>query len=135
MVPHDVQSTPVESFSPPLLDETMDNPVISQKHSPISPAQSTHLPISNASPDSDQRRLFLDICSGHRAPLSNAILQQHGDVVQFDLLVHAADDLLDDVQFSKLLKLGASGLVAYCDLKELMCPFDSFNHHRAVSHT
>ena len=101
----------------------MDTPVISQKHSPISPAQSTHLPISNASPDSDQRRLFLDICSGHRAPLSNAILQQHGDVVQFDLLVHAADDLLDDVHFSKLLKLGASGLVAYCGCSPSCCEY------------
>ena len=55
--------------------------------------------------------------------MSSAIHSMGGDVVQFDILLHPCDDLLDDVTFSKLMKLAASGSVAYCACSPACCEY------------
>ena len=59
------------------------------------------------------QRIFLDICCGVNSPLSTAVRSFHGDVMRFDILVHTTDNLLDAECFEQLLRLCASGLVAY----------------------
>ena len=80
----------------------------------------SEFPHPNPSP---HRRFFLDVCCGHRAPLSSAIRTLGGDVVQFDILLHNADDLLDDEAYSRLMKLAASGSVAYCACSPSCCEY------------
>ena len=58
-------------------------------------------------------RIFLDICSGSTRPLSTAVLAQGGDVCSVDILRCNAYDLLNDAFYLKLLRLAASGRVAY----------------------
>ena len=58
-------------------------------------------------------RIFLDVCSGSTRPLSTAILAQGGDVCSIDILRCTEYDLLDDSFFLKLLRICASGRVAY----------------------
>ena len=84
---------------------------------------SESLPPCDTPTSSNKRRFFLDVCCGHRAPLSTAVQSLGGDVIQFDILLHSADDLLDDAAFSKLLKLAASGSVAYCACSPSCCEY------------
>ena len=58
-------------------------------------------------------RIFLDICSGSNRPLSTAVLAQGGDVCSVDILRCNTYDLLNDEFYLKLLRLEASGRVAY----------------------
>ena len=58
-------------------------------------------------------RIFLDICSGSNRPLSTAVLAQGGDVCSVDILRCNTYDLLNDEFYLKLLRLAASGRVAY----------------------
>lgn len=58
-------------------------------------------------------RIFLDICSGASRPLSTALLALHADVISFDILLDHRMDLLSDPGYEALLKLCASGAVAY----------------------
>ena len=102
---------------------TDDLPVVSDHPVPSPVPDAVSLvpePVSSVSPNSvshhltKPHRIFLDICCGHRGPLSSAIHSLGGDVVQFDILLHSSDDLLDDKAYDKLMKLASSGLVAYC---------------------
>ena len=58
-------------------------------------------------------RIFLDVCSGSTRPLSQAILALGGDVCSIDILLCQDYDLLDDKFYLKLLRLAASGRIAY----------------------
>ena len=58
--------------------------------------------------------LFLDICSGPSAPLSTALDRMGHATLAIDLLISPEMDLLNDTYFENLLRLCASGLVAYC---------------------
>ena len=58
--------------------------------------------------------MFLDVCSGAQAPLSEALLGFDRAVLPIDILVSPEMDLLNDLFFEELLRLCASGLVAYC---------------------
>ena len=58
--------------------------------------------------------MFLDVCSGAQAPLSEALLGFDRAVLPIDILVSPEMDLLNDRFFEELLRLCASGLVAYC---------------------
>ena len=58
--------------------------------------------------------LFLDVCSGAHAPLSAALSGFDRAVLPIDILVSPEMDLLNDLFFEDLLRLCASGLVAYC---------------------
>ena len=58
-------------------------------------------------------RIFLDVCAGSSRPLSKALQQYNIDLLSFDILLDASMDLLDDSVFLQLLKLCASGVVAY----------------------
>lgn len=58
-------------------------------------------------------RIFLDICAGATRPLSRACLRRGTCVLSFDILIHSAMNLLDDVEYEQLLRLCASGSVAY----------------------
>ena len=58
-------------------------------------------------------RIFLDICAGVLRPLSQALLAYHCDVISFDILLHDHMDLLADDSYEALLKISASGAIAY----------------------
>ena len=58
-------------------------------------------------------RIFLDICAGVTRPLSQAVLAHHCDVISFDILLHDHMDLLADDSYEALLKISASGAIAY----------------------
>ena len=58
-------------------------------------------------------RIFLDVCSGRTRPLSTALKAFKVDVLSFDILLDPQMNLLDDAIFLQLLKLCASGVVAY----------------------
>ena len=68
-------------------------------------------------------RLFLDICCGIQSPLSCAIMEFHGDTLRFDILLHTADDLLDDTSFERLLRVCASGIIAYAGASPSCCEY------------
>ena len=74
--------------------------------------------ISEPRPLSDQCsdlpcRFFLDICSGSTRPLSTAVLQHGHCVLSFDILLDQRMNLLSDQAYEDLLKVCASGQVAY----------------------
>ena len=58
-------------------------------------------------------RIFLDICAGATRPLSRACLRRGKCVLSFDILIQSAMNLLDDIEYEQLLRLCASGSVAY----------------------
>lgn len=58
-------------------------------------------------------RIFLDICSGSTRPLSTAMLNNNKDVLSIDILICNEMDLLNDQFYLSLLRLCASGIVAY----------------------
>ena len=68
-------------------------------------------------------RIFLDICCGVNSPLSTAVQKLQGDVMRFDILVHNSDDLLDSNCFEQLLRLCASGIVAYAGASPSCCEY------------
>ena len=83
----------------------------------------SHEPATPCFPSSKRPRIFLDVCCGHRGPLSSAVHALKADVIQFDILLRSVDDLLNDQAFSKLLKLAASGLIAYCACSPACCHY------------
>ena len=70
-----------------------------------------------------QYRIFLDICCGIQAPLSAAVRQLSGDILQFDILIHSTDDLLDNQCYESLLRVCASGIVAYAGASPSCCEY------------
>ena len=58
-------------------------------------------------------RIFLDVCAGRTRPLSAALKAFQVDLLSFDILLDPQMNLLDDAVFLQLLKLCASGVVAY----------------------
>ena len=68
-------------------------------------------------------RIFLDICCGVNSPLSTAVQNLQGDVMRFDILVHNSDDLLDSNCYEQLLRLCASGIVAYTGTSPSCCEY------------
>lgn len=68
-------------------------------------------------------RIFLDICCGVNSPLSNAVHHLKGDIMRFDVLVHSCDDLLNSDSYERLLRLCASGLVAYAGASPACCEY------------
>ena len=68
------------------------------------------------SPDANSAscpRIFLDVCSGSTRPLSKALLALHKTVLSIDILLCSEMDLLNDSFYLQLLRLCASGIVAY----------------------
>ena len=82
------------------------------------PSSTTPYPIS-----SHRYRIFLDICCGVTAPLSSAVHRLSGDILQFDILIHSMDDLLDDRCYEPLLRVCASGIVAYAAASPSCCEY------------
>lgn len=74
---------------------------------------SSHSVLADAGISDFSRRLFLDICCGVQSPLSSALHSLKGDVLRFDILLHELDDLLNDRTYESLLRVCASGLIAY----------------------
>ena len=70
-------------------------------------------PPSFVQQETQSTHVFLDICCGSSRPLSAAMLALGAPVLSFDILCSARDDLLDDRRYELLLKLSASGVVAY----------------------
>ena len=79
-------------------------------------------PVVSAS-SSQSPRIFLDICCGVQSPLSKAVMEFHGDTLRFDILINTADDLLDDVRYERLLRVCASGIVAYAGASPSCCEY------------
>ena len=46
-----------------------------------------------------------------------------GDTLRFDILINTADDLLDDVRYERLLRVCASGIVAYAGASPSCCEY------------
>ena len=72
---------------------------------------------------SSHARIFLDICCGVNAPLSNAVHRLKGDHIKFDILVHELDDLLNSISYERLLRLCSSGLIAYAAASPSCCEY------------
>ena len=68
-------------------------------------------------------RIFLDFCCGVNSPLPNAVHKLQGDHMRFDLLVHPGDDLLKASSYERLLRLCASGMVAYTAASPSCCEY------------
>lgn len=75
----------------------------------ISPAPPASLPSHFVHLGGFDHRIFVDICSGRHAPLSNAAIQCHVNACPVDILRNPAHDLLNDGFFEDLLRLCASG--------------------------
>ena len=102
---------------------TVSPPAVSPEVSvPVEPIRTTQ-PTDPISPPSKRPRIFLDVCCGHRGPLSSAAHKLQADVAQFDILIRSEDDLLNDQAFSKLMKLAASGMIAYCACSPACCHY------------
>ena len=73
-------------------------------------------PADTVSPEfkrSTHPRIFLDVCAGSTRPLSKALLALHKTVLSIDILLCSEMDLLNDTFYLQLLRLCASGIVAY----------------------
>ena len=70
--------------------------------------QQLHLPELSHS-----QRIFLDLCSGAGYPLSKALLQHQCLCFPVDILIDDSMDLLNNAFFEPLLRICASGIVAY----------------------
>ena len=68
-------------------------------------------------------RFFLDICSGVSRPLSMAVLSRGKPVLSFDILLDESMDLLTDAAFEDLMRLSASGQVAYGAASPACCHY------------
>ena len=66
---------------------------------------------------------FLDMLWGSPHPLVLQFKKLQGDVMRFDILVHNSDDLLDSNCFEQLLRLCASGIVAYAGASPSCCEY------------
>ena len=85
-----------------------------------------HIPSSThavSASSSRSPRIFLDICCGVQSPLSKAVMEFYGDTLRFDILINTADDLLDDSRYEKLLRVCASGIVAYSGASPSCCEY------------
>ena len=49
--------------------------------------------------------------------------QLSGDILQFDILIHSTDDLLDNQCYESLLRVCASGIVAYAGASPSCCEY------------
>lgn len=68
-------------------------------------------------------RFLLDVCCGVKAPLSSSVQALGGDILAFDILRCHQDDILDTCRFTQLLRLCASGVVAYTACSPSCCEF------------
>ena len=84
---------------------------------------SSHSVLADAGISDFSRRLFLDICCGVQSPLSSALHLLKGDVLRFDILLHELDDLLTDRTYESLLRVCASGLIAYAGASPSCCEY------------
>lgn len=121
--PFTAESPQVASMDVSPTPQAASASVVSNHVSPTVPAPHQVSQNSHISHPFKQHRLFLDICCGHRGPLSSAVMSLGGDVVQFDILIHSGDDLLDDATFARLMKLASSGIIAYCACSPSCCEY------------
>ena len=110
-------------------EDTSDIRSNPSKHPPVNPKVVDMIPPQMPTvdviqfPRSPGIRIFLDICCGVNSPLSSAVIKLKGDVMKFDILVHTSDDLLDSNKFEQLLRLCASGIVAYTAASPSCCEY------------
>ena len=97
-------------------DSTLQTVPVESIPSPVPSTAIHHRP-------SHQYRIFLDICCGLHAPLSAAVRQLSGDILQFDILIHSMDALLDNQCYESLLRVCASGIVAYAEASPSCCEY------------
>ena len=91
--------------------ETMTNPATEfEPAPPITPSLEPRLQLPELS---HSQRIFLDLCSGAGYPLSKAMLQHQCVCFPVDILINDSMDLLDNAFFEPLLRICASGIVAY----------------------
>ena len=102
-----------EDQHPPVVSSTMEA-LHEQSASSNSPIHPPYRPWGNLAPALTQSRIFLDVCCGVNRPLSAAVLARQMVILSFDILCNAECDILDDIQFERLLRICASGIVAYC---------------------
>ena len=104
----------VDSMDTPNQQSVDGAPIQSPPHQCAQP-QVIHSPeLQCLSDQVKSYRIFLDICSGASRPLSKALIALHADVIiSFDIRLDHRMDLLSDASFEALLKLCASGAVAY----------------------
>ena len=94
--------------------QQLDGDPIHPGQTPVAHPRTMHSPeLQFLSDQAKSFRIFLDICSGASRPLSKALISLHADVISFDILLDHRMDLLSDPSFESLLKLCASGAVAY----------------------
>ena len=146
------QPTPIQSASSSVntVDITSELPISPDRHDPVSSSDvfpsdaSMHAlpPLEQPTEVNSERvpasmplvplphsehlqgfRIFLDICCGVNSPLSNAVKLFHGDFMRFDILVHTTDDLLNALCFEQLLRVCASGIVAYAAASPSCCQY------------
>ena len=86
-------------------------------------APAVSVPPARSDMDVGRKRIFFWCCCGHNSPLPSALRAIGGDVVKFDILLRTQDGLLDATAFSRLLKLAASGLVAYYACSPACCQY------------
>lgn len=113
---------PTQSIEPPNLDgESICSADLDLDGDPIDPLNQTTASIPQIvspalqylSDHVQSFRVFLDICAGASRPLSRAVLALHADVISFDVLLDHHMDLLSDPSYEALLRVCASGAVAY----------------------
>ena len=98
----------------PVVSQTLRTPPEQQSDSSTSPIHPPYRVWGSLEPALTTSRIFLDVCCGVNRPLSMAVLAKQMVVLSFDILCNAECDILDDVQFERLLRICASGSVAYC---------------------
>ena len=107
----------------------LEEPPTSEPQLPADPIPAQSIPMQPSTVDAigvsklTGSRIFLDICCGVSSPLSTAVQNLQGDVMRFDILVHNSDDLLDSNCFEQLLRLCASGIVAYTGASPSCCEY------------
>ena len=102
------------SSSAALTDAILEDPTVATA---VSPPDVSHSSLLNSTPHDwkwpEFPRIFLDICSGAGYPLSKAMLESGCACFAVDILLSPTMDILDNSFFEPLLRVCASGIVAY----------------------
>ena len=102
------------SSSAALTDAILEDPTVATA---VSPSDVSHSSLLNSTPHDwkwpEFPRIFLDICSGAGYPLSKAMLESGCACFAVDILLSPTMDILDNSFFEPLLRVCASGIVAY----------------------
>jgi len=103
----------ISGILPPIQPSSEQPTGFTSEHPQGTLAEPAFSPASHSPAVSQHPRIFLDVCAGSTRPLSQALLKLDKVILSIDILLCSAMGLLDDQFYLQLMRVCASGIVAY----------------------